>query len=118
MIPMHWNAQVVPVTPHSPELRPTDVEVWVGGMLRGTEARAVEAAVTRGAMARAGRGAVGHQTRLLAAVLPSGSIQIQFGSEGLADVNVHVPLDHVVQRFELHLETNRECEFVLRNRHR
>lgn len=91
------------MTPYGPVQRLADVEVWVAMTLREAEALAVEAAVRRRAVARAGRGAVGHQTSLLAAVLPGGPVEIQFGSEGLADVNVHVPLDHVFQGFKLDL---------------
>lgn len=76
--------------------RLTDVEVGVGVLLGEAGALAVEAAVTCGAVAGAGRGAVRHVTRQLAAVLPGGTVEIQFGSERLADVNVHVPLDHVI----------------------
>lgn len=73
-----------------------DIEVGIGVLLREAGALAVEAAVTCGAVAGAGRGAVRHVTRQLAAVLPGWAVEIQFGGEGLAEVNIHVPLDHVI----------------------
>lgn len=86
----------VPITSYSSVERLTDVEVGVGVLLGEAGALAVEAAVRRGAVAGAGRGAVGNETRQLTAVLPGGTVEIQFGGEGLADANIHVPLDQVI----------------------
>ncbi len=86
----------VSVTPYSSVEGLTDVEVGVGVLLGDAGFLAVEAAVRRGTVAGAGRGAVRYVTRQLTAVLPGGTVEIQFGSEGLADVNVHVPLDQVI----------------------
>lgn len=86
----------VPVTTYSSVEGLTDIEVGVGVLLGDAGALAVEAAVRRRTVAGAGRGAVRHVTRQLTAVLPGGTVEIQFGSEGLADINVHVPLDQVI----------------------
>lgn len=86
----------VPITPHSSVEMLADVEVGVGVLLGEAGTLAVEAAVRRGTVAGTGRGTVRHGTRQLAAVLPGGAVEIQFGGEGLADVNVHVPLDQVI----------------------